>query len=639
MHTVVDPFVELACHRYPTNARAILALRRLGQPPTSPNLEKPSSDVRSALQILAAFACTITAGSEGNEFGDARPQTPTETAISVANHWISLVGPWAQMFIDKFIPKGNDFTIPSGLGGRDFLDIVLYVIPSLLIYPMKHPNEKEAIRTLKSISPEFSKLAASAMLQSIESDHFTWSPWAYALTNILFYYAADRAQIPATLLSLASASRNVSYIYLRHIYRQCIRARNDTMTCQGLRLCMIFFAPCTRHGFPLHAGFVQNGGSGALAKLLHTLIVRHKGLKDILKDSETFLDAHELIDRAVSQLIETAFINPHHLVEAIDAGLLSAILRAHRFFSDSEGDFVVADGMQKLIELLAMNFVYPSVLHHFLRAVKAAVTSGIDWDHPSLPETATNTPPVPDSLRKAWKECKSLAGVVHTCPLRISGSQDPQPEAYKHRYLRCSACKTVTYCSRDCAKKSWREGHRNECSLIARSFLTGFGQPSDTDVRFVNALARTYIDRHGEAVFDALLQSLEDKNDITSLVPGPGDVVVLDFCRSDFMSTASLNVINVETLVADRRVQKLRVLGDPIRECYRRAVAEEGLAVVTFFPSVGRGIDAPWYQVNVVDLPDAFFADSDSQSGSESEGSTDDRAAEPEPEAEITSKV
>ncbi|KAK7030856.1 hypothetical protein VNI00_013965 [Paramarasmius palmivorus] len=190
-HPVVDPFQQLACRRYPSNTRAILALKRLGQPPTSPDLDNPSPDVRMALQILAAFTCTITADSMGSSFGNLRPHTPTETAVPAGKNWASSVGLWVQMFMDKFILEHKDFTVPSGFEGRDFLDIILHVLPSLLIYPMKHPDERAAIRGLRSISPQFTKLAIQAMLTTIETNHFSWTSWSYALTNILFFHDRD----------------------------------------------------------------------------------------------------------------------------------------------------------------------------------------------------------------------------------------------------------------------------------------------------------------------------------------------------------------------------------------------------------------------------------------------------------------
>ena len=32
--------------------------------------------------------------------------------------------------------------------------------------------------------------------------------------------------------------------------------------------------------------------------------------------------------------------------------------------------------------------------------------------------------------------------------------------------LRCSSCKSVGYCSTDCQKKDWLQGHKTVCKLV-----------------------------------------------------------------------------------------------------------------------------------------------------------------------------
>ena len=53
---------------------------------------------------------------------------------------------------------------------------------------------------------------------------------------------------------------------------------------------------------------------------------------------------------------------------------------------------------------------------------------------------------------KLWKLC--------------SACQSPEGMTIKHKV--CSACKTRFYCSVDCQRNDWKQGHKDECKELAK---------------------------------------------------------------------------------------------------------------------------------------------------------------------------
>jgi hypothetical protein len=63
------------------------------------------------------------------------------------------------------------------------------------------------------------------------------------------------------------------------------------------------------------------------------------------------------------------------------------------------------------------------------------------------------------------KEAKQDSGVRQTCP--GCGQVEGEDEVGAGKFKKCTACKTVVYCSKECQKKDWK-AHKAVCQLMAK---------------------------------------------------------------------------------------------------------------------------------------------------------------------------
>uniref|UniRef100_A0A0W0EZX4 MYND-type domain-containing protein n=1 Tax=Moniliophthora roreri TaxID=221103 RepID=A0A0W0EZX4_MONRR len=641
---VVDDFIDEGCLLYPTNTQALSTLRRLGRPPSTPDLEHPSRTLRTALLCIGALASNVNL--ERRRPTIQRPHSANDTAILIRQNWSSVIGGWVKMFLENFLPETKDFSVPSSLEGRDFLDLIFGILPLLLVYPMYTPDEQEAICELKRISRDFSRLLFKAMLFQVDAGHFSWASWCHALGSVLFFRRAKDDLFKVLDDNFTILKRPVPQIFIHHIHRQCnsVRTWNRTMKLESLRVFMLLFQACAngKSGSAFHY-FVFNGGPKALTRLLFTLIVREKTLRDVPEDSgDDFLDAYDVVNLTVECLAISIQISPIIVMESLDGGLVFAILKALRFYrfgrnrentSTSTNDRVSAS-FAVLLAVMSFQFVYPSVLRRFIKSMRKANASGIDWD--DMPEDQTRV--VGDRLREQWTQCKRIAVEMHDiyrglmesrmalymcgfpkCPHFVGNhskySNEDESMDDIPQYLVCSACKWTWYCSRECARRNWKfGGHRVTCPNIIKSYRgkcrildvseynigtlidRNWGQPSNVDQLFFGELGRRYVQQHGEAIFEAMSEYFEgsDEQDDVSPLPLPGTIVVLDFCHGEFLSAKNFSISDVETIVRDKRVAGLSGYANIIRHQSRVAVESEELVVVSFIASMGMGASVPW---------------------------------------------
>ncbi|KAJ6588344.1 hypothetical protein B0H19DRAFT_203927 [Mycena capillaripes] len=143
---------------------------------------------------------------------------------------------------------------------------------------------------------------------------------------------------------------------------------------------------------------------------------------------------------------------------AVQIGLLPAMLRTQTWLGDMPDD----DGQAtliKLIRLLSLYSMYPSLLRHLVRSTRRARELG-------LPDTIMDNPPV-------WTAYLELENLVSDRSRLFDADMDIRchnPSCRKidtlNNFSSCSSCFTTAYCSSDCQKEHWKSGHRVDCKAL-----------------------------------------------------------------------------------------------------------------------------------------------------------------------------
>ncbi|EEB95654.1 hypothetical protein MPER_05337, partial [Moniliophthora perniciosa FA553] len=123
------------------------------------------------------------------------------------------------------------------------------------------------------------------------------------------------------------------------------------------------------------------------------------------------------------------------------------------------------------------------------------------------------------------------------------------------------------------------------------------GQPAHVDIVFHNELRRTSIRRHKEQIYKAITRFFQQNTSgFWKVIGVPRAVVVLDFCRPNFLSIEAMSIMNLEQLLNDKRLQNFSEQVDFLRKTDKAAVHENKILVMTFVPTVGSGYgeDTSW---------------------------------------------
>ncbi|KAK7030858.1 hypothetical protein VNI00_013967 [Paramarasmius palmivorus] len=628
---VVDAYLTESRTTFPNNTRAIKALQSLGPPPTSPDIENPSPAVWKALQAITALADNVVPGP-----GRKPAQSKAETANVIRGSWSSCIGLWVRMFLENFIPEKAYFSVPSSSAGKRFLIIVFGVLPMLLVFPSFTSDETQVVRELKGVSPNFPRLLIKPFLFQLERDHpdFTWAGWGRALGGTLFYNDNDLSQVMKEIA--VSAKKPLHRLFIDYLQRQCKAFREDFYTMGNVRYAIIFFKFCAEPSYSSVRDFTFNGGPAALTRVIASLVIRKRTLLHIPDESPAFQDAYACVGLALSRLKDVAFISPLVAKAMLDGGIVISMLLAQRFYSlrAERMNKAVSMGFGAVLRLISLFFVYPSVLRRFIRSMKMAKAYGIDWDE--LPPSQTNM--IIEPLRKTWTDLKTMASDMHTilremrlmcgyskCPRNLADDDNEDQDGDTPRYVNCSVCKHLSYCSRECAKKNWKARHRDECAALGEGWKNYWGLPSMLDILFFEELSWKFVHRHGEAIYQAMVKRRDEKRDYDAPIPRAGDVVRIDFSKTDVLSAEHFTITDIETLLQDKKLallsqQKLQL----VRDCSRRADAEGRLCVVALVPSIGLGLGSLWTSEISMDLPKQFFDVPDESSDESVRGAGDD---------------
>ncbi|KAF7366703.1 MYND-type domain-containing protein [Mycena sanguinolenta] len=155
---------------------------------------------------------------------------------------------------------------------------------------------------------------------------------------------------------------------------------------------------------------------------------------------------------------------------AVQIGLLPAMLRAQTWLPDAD----TQSALVKLMRLLSLYSMYPSLLRHLARSVRR------------------ENPPV-------WTAYLELEQIVKDrSKLRMFADIDMEVRCNNsscrkiddgNNFSSCSGCFTVSYCSPECQKEHWTNSHKAECEALKHLRAEGKALPmSPEDYDFATKL-------------------------------------------------------------------------------------------------------------------------------------------------------
>ncbi|KAK0207861.1 hypothetical protein DFS33DRAFT_1451064 [Desarmillaria ectypa] len=243
--------------------------------------------------------------------------------------------------------------------------------------------------------------------------------------------------------------------------------------------------------------------------------------------------------------------------DALDKGILQAIVKAQPYVAYEHQKsfrerFTVESLVVEILDTITLFAVYRSVLHRTRTSLRRAEAM----------EDAAN---LQGTVKNAWMRLKDK--VVHLWDLRPvyfmarSGATSCMSDNCMTRQqgnassgvrdMRCSGCQYAYYCSRECAKSGWRDGHRKQCLDLRRQFQEGYPRlmsPSEDEwfvvvgqsevyrtsgrKEAIDAMRKAYSDAHPSAPNHSILTFID-----YTVVPGPKIEVM---SLQDFVSTRDM---------------------------------------------------------------------------------------------------
>ncbi|KAG7094423.1 hypothetical protein E1B28_008023 [Marasmius oreades] len=465
-------FLEEAKKLFPSGPRAISALRRIGQPRSAIlQSTNPSREVRTFLQILGSLGMDI-------------PQT-TETLIK--ENWTSFLAPWTFFVLEELVLSDRDPQTPAAWVTYN---AALWIIPSFI----RLLRSKEIIlRTLRDLTPHLSTVFARVWLKTVDQHHLTWGAWSAVVADI--YLDDIAAKVSACDMRLTEILYRAGTISLRHIHREIPRV--PTMTSQGISDLNAFLAVLNPYGGPGPLFHVERSEATleALIRLLFALLCKRKKSQD----AESSSIGYELTSaKILFEHIDYIMDGNIRVSQALEGGLVVALVKACPYYF-SPNESAPADQRfdvqaSQFLERIAQFLVFPSVLHQFLRSVKAVTKS--EKHENKLQEYSTLMWNVWDRtkrkalyLRAIRSDLKSV-GRFWRCNNDLCDGTNTH---YGAPFLQCSGCLETFYCSRTCRKIEWRAGHREQCAAIRKLREVGAPNATETDEQFFVGITKRFI--------------------------------------------------------------------------------------------------------------------------------------------------
>ncbi|KAJ6463903.1 hypothetical protein C8R45DRAFT_1220026 [Mycena sanguinolenta] len=198
---------------------------------------------------------------------------------------------------------------------------------------------------------------------------------------------------------------------------------------------------------------------------------------------------------------------------AVQIGLLPAMLRAQTWLADAETpDTDAQSTLVKLMRLLSLYSMYPSLLRHLARSVRRAGELG-------LADGIRDNPPVWTAYLELKELVEDRSKMFDDTDMEIRCSNPTCRKTDEGKnFSSCSGCFTVSYCTSECQKEHWTNGHKVECKTLKRLRAEGKAPPvSPEDYDFATKLVIEEVGRRKAEIVRVWREDMPARTPVVSL--------------------------------------------------------------------------------------------------------------------------
>ncbi|KAK7059155.1 hypothetical protein VNI00_001782 [Paramarasmius palmivorus] len=611
---------------------AIKSLRNLGKPPPNPDIEQPGPRIKSALDIIGDMAFDLVFV--------CRQDTTHPTLVSIRKNWLTGIAPWVELFLAKFAVAD-----PSTAPGLEFRDAVFHTMPAILTLVAGPRNTSEEILKLRSKSPLLFPLFYKAWVKVLSITHVSWPSWASVVSEMVFIRGGGddgvlmAEEFVKTMREMhQSGKENIAALCIRHINLLVQAAHSRQLAdrdYKGFENAMKTFVSLFHTSTSMSQPFIVNGGITTIVKLLATFVAT-RTLRRHTEGSEEFSSAIGVFDLALA-LLQSLLKSQVSASEALDAGVLKAIFKAKRFFlydshpASTHRIKSTSSLISLVVKQLDLFLVFPSVLRRFYRVSISLSESGIEDELGWLQ-------PRPQAFLATWEKTKRKAKELRTifhdfemaCPSMCAHIQCPFRDSVPPpgtRYLRCSSCMNVMYCSHKCGKAGWAS-HKILCGLFGKALREGRPGPCWQDIHFFREITNQLVIRNYEEVVRKMEMHPSSKQGQTLIVL----VNLDDPDQPEFTSPNLLAVVDFKQFCRDSRMKEHDDAIPDVKQYIGRPLRERAVLAVGVFPVSKGGKSRVWPIVDIVHVPEEDDYTEDEYTDEEDDGSEEDYTDEDEDE-------
>ncbi|KAJ8076160.1 hypothetical protein PM082_022145 [Marasmius tenuissimus] len=336
--------------RFPDAHKSLNYLRStIGSPASNLDVSRLSPGFQEFPQILEAFWIGIMCAQELSDQLEY-------TFASIKHSW-SIISPWI-IFSMEYLLLATDFSAP--------VHRLFWILPLFLQLEGAEPS----VLTTRNATPNLRQLIGRVWFTSIERNHATWGKW----TELLLTF--DEQDPRRATASLTEFRARVS-TFTRHINQEA--SRMSIMPASQLQdvdsFLLVLLTPSLWGSGPVAGPFTakasMEGGMKGFVRALSSLVCKRRSLRDPPTASRTEYNVARGITTQIFDYLTRVLQGRFLVLEALESGLISSLIKANPAFFVFESDQVVFDdAAANLFCRISVYLAYPSILHEVLRSIR-----------------------------------------------------------------------------------------------------------------------------------------------------------------------------------------------------------------------------------------------------------------------------
>ncbi|KAL0061617.1 hypothetical protein AAF712_011534 [Marasmius tenuissimus] len=504
-------FLKICASRFPTLRIAFRELGKQGQPPEAFQHDHlgQSNPISTAIEILGALNAIFSRSTQID---------PAE----LTDHW-DLLSPWFKFFFEDFILLEDPPFTPEG---TQMLDHVLAILPGIFT-PLRRLSLTANIwLSLGQRSPFLAVYIPQVFLKTMEEAHPSWKSWTTLASSVdpllQRRYVLDY-QPKRVLYEIDDSNMNLGRIFVRHLNIAIARmaeapTNRELISLQGL----LELVGKSTEDSPSTEKFKETPEDAipVLIRLIRALVTyaRQTSRRDQPADPDTMFLLYKVVTLTLQVLVKV-LRGPRSITLALNVGIAKAIFKIPHYLFLREA----LEGNEEnrlthwgtlILDRISRFLVLTPVLHGFCSAIRKVSAAGdleatMKDKSEKLWACWTRNKEKAAMLRSMRRQLRTLPSLSscasHSqCPLRPkgTGTTNTQNRRADIRYLRCSSCESVVYCSRACQSAHWKE-HRQLCqrlSLVRRKFLDPDIPLPHYDDALLKGLIPRFFERNSDSI-------------------------------------------------------------------------------------------------------------------------------------------